>query len=267
MRRIERLKKLEQSNNFCLCGCGQKVINKFIRGHSTKPWRGKTYEEIFGNEKAYKIKMAIHQAKFVEKEPRFCLCGCGQKVINKFIRGHFNKLRIGKTNEEIYGKEKANNIKLIKSKPIQKRNVSKEQLEKERIYRNTEYNRNYRKAYQIKNREKKRIFCKQRRLENLNVRIVENLRTRINRAVIRKTKHTTELLGCTIEQLRFHLESKFKPGMSWDNYGVYGWHIDHVVPCIAFDLTDIEQEKRCFHYSNLQPLWAEENLSKHAKVL
>ena len=48
--------------------------------------------------------------------------------------------------------------------------------------------------------------------------------------------------------------------MSWDNYG--DWHIDHIIPCAAFDLTDIEQQKKCFNYKNLQPLWAEENLKK-----
>ena len=72
-------------------------------------------------------------------------------------------------------------------------------------------------------------------------------------------------MGCSIEELKIHLEKQFRDGMSWNNYGMYGWHIDHIKPCSAFDLTDLEQQKICFHYSNLQPLWAKENLSKGKK--
>lgn len=53
--------------------------------------------------------------------------------------------------------------------------------------------------------------------------------------------------------------------MTWENYGFYTWHIDHIRPCASFDLSDPEQQKICFNYKNMQPLWAHENLSKHAK--
>ena len=56
------------------------------------------------------------------------------------------------------------------------------------------------------------------------------------------------------------IESQFVDGMSWDNHGE--WHIDHIRPCASFDLTDPEQQKECFNYKNLQPLWAKDNLSK-----
>ena len=69
-----------------------------------------------------------------------------------------------------------------------------------------------------------------------------------------------ELIGCTREKLIEHLENQFLPGMSWENYGK--WHVDHIKPCSMFDFTDLEEQKRCFHYSNLQPLWAKDNLSK-----
>jgi hypothetical protein len=78
----------------------------------------------------------------------------------------------------------------------------------------------------------------------------------------KKSESTIELTGCTIDELRVHLSSLFLPGMTWDNYGKYGWHIDHVKPCAAFDLTDPEQQKECFNYTNLQPLWAVDNLKK-----
>jgi hypothetical protein len=61
------------------------------------------------------------------------------------------------------------------------------------------------------------------------------------------------------------MESLFLEGMSWDNYGK--WHIDHIRPCSSFDLSDTEQQKICFNYKNLQPLWAEDNLRKGAKVI
>jgi len=78
----------------------------------------------------------------------------------------------------------------------------------------------------------------------------------------KKSKTSKNLLGCSLEVLKFHLECYFTKGMSWDNYGYYGWHIDHIKPCAAFDLTDPEQQKQCFHYTNLQPLWAEDNMKK-----
>lgn len=71
-----------------------------------------------------------------------------------------------------------------------------------------------------------------------------------------------ELLGCSIPALIRHLESQFTPGMSWANHSLHGWHIDHIKPCHSFNLTDPKQQRECFHYTNLQPLWAKENISK-----
>jgi hypothetical protein len=68
------------------------------------------------------------------------------------------------------------------------------------------------------------------------------------------------LIGCSMDELKIHLSSMFKEGMSWDNYGK--WHIDHIKPCASFNLSDPAQQKECFHYSNLQPLWAIENIKK-----
>ncbi len=99
-------------------------------------------------------------------------------------------------------------------------------------------------------------------------RVIRSLRRRLLFVLEgkRKAAHSMELIGCTREQLRSHLESKFKPGMSWENYGVHGWHIDHIKPCASFDLSDPAQQHTCFHYSNLQPLWAYENLQKGDKL-
>lgn len=102
---------------------------------------------------------------------------------------------------------------------------------------------------------------------NPGFKIIKNLRCRLNAVIRGKVKggHLKDFLGCTSDELKIYLESKFKPGMSWDNYGVHGWHIDHIKPCAKFDMTDPEEQRRCFHYTNLQPLWATENRRKHDK--
>ena len=100
------------------------------------------------------------------------------------------------------------------------------------------------------------------------MRVKDSMRARVRglltRDNITKKNTTQELIGCDFEYLRKHLESQFTEGMTWDNYGRNGWHVDHIIPCNAFDLTDIEHQKKCFHYSNLQPMWAIENFDKNA---
>lgn len=115
-------------------------------------------------------------------------------------------------------------------------------------------------------REQERTWNRRRR-ESLDVRILGALRNRLCDAIRGKNKsaRTQELLGCSIEALKAHLEGQFLPGMSWDNWAHKGWHIDHIRPCASFDLTDPEQQRQCFHYTNLQPLWAADNIRKGAK--
>ena len=73
-----------------------------------------------------------------------------------------------------------------------------------------------------------------------------------------------KLLGCSVEDFKNYFENKFKEGMIWENYGK--WHIDHIRPCVSFDLTKVEEQKKCFYYTNLQPLWAKENHIKSGKI-
>jgi hypothetical protein len=76
-----------------------------------------------------------------------------------------------------------------------------------------------------------------------------------------KTSKTTELLGCSLKYFKNHLETQFKPEMNWDNYALC-WEVDHIKPCDSFDLTDIEQQKQCFHYTNTQPLFKTTEIAK-----
>jgi hypothetical protein len=80
-----------------------------------------------------------------------------------------------------------------------------------------------------------------------------------------KTGSAIDELGCSVDQLKRYLESKFQPGMTWDNWTRDGWHIDHIKPLSSFDLTDPGQFKVACHYTNLQPLWAKDNLVKSNK--
>jgi hypothetical protein len=128
---------------------------------------------------------------------------------------------------------------------------------RKRLRENPIKKRNYFKNYQNK-----------RNKEDVNHRLAGSLRARL-RAAIKKNRtvksfRTMELVGCTIDELKQHLESKFKKGMSWNNYGK--WHVDHVVPVDFFDLTKIEEQKKCFHYLNLQPLLARDNLRKRNRI-
>jgi hypothetical protein len=133
-----------------------------------------------------------------------------------------------------------------------------------------------RKKYQLKyyslNKDKiiKRQLIKEKEkyYSDFNFKIIHILRRRVRLAIKNGYKNTTtlKLLGVpNIEFLWKHLESKFKKGMTKENHGK--WHIDHIIPCASFDLSDPKQQIKCFHYTNLQPLWAHENLSKGVKVL
>lgn len=127
----------------------------------------------------------------------------------------------------------------------------------------------YCKKWQRENREYQNQKIKEKYHSDIDMKIKANLGNRI-RAVLKminepKTKFTTELVGCTIKQLRCHLASLFTEGMNWKNHTLHGWHIDHIMPCSLFDLSDPIQQKKCFHWSNLQPLWGPDNIRKSDK--
>jgi hypothetical protein len=108
-------------------------------------------------------------------------------------------------------------------------------------------------------------YFKNRYKSDLNFRLASIIRRRINKIVRRDVRPSSAIkgLGCSFDQLIDHIQIQFEPGMTWYNYGE--WHIDHIKPLSAFDLTDIDEFNRACHYSNLQPLWAKDNLSKGAK--
>ena len=136
--------------------------------------------------------------------------------------------------------------------------------EKENRKKNSKHHKEYAKNYFQKNKKSILKKRKERFKRDPKAKIAAVLRTRLYEAVTKKSGGSkggmTHLLGCSVDNLLKHLENQFIEGMTWDNHG--DWHIDHIKPCVAFDLTDPEQQRECFHYTNLQPLWAEENLQK-----
>lgn len=149
---------------------------------------------------------------------------------------------------------------------------------RERLKKSKEYQKTHLKTILFKRRLKRKlglnikekIWYNNRfklQYQNTNFRLSSVLRHRIYLALkgICKSNKTSILLGCSIDQLKQHLKSKFQQGMTWENYGE--WHIDHIRPCASFDLSKLEEQKKCFHFSNLQPLLAKDNLAKGDKIL
>lgn len=119
----------------------------------------------------------------------------------------------------------------------------------------------------VKIRKASRLYCKKWR-QNPKNRLLSSLRRRFAHVLKgnRKTDTTLKLIGCSREHFISYIEKQFQLGMSWENYGLYGWHIDHIKPCSSFDLSKENEQRKCFHYTNLQPLWAKDNLKKRNTI-
>jgi len=132
--------------------------------------------------------------------------------------------------------------------------------------------RNY-KAWASKNKGKRREIDRKwykKTWESKPIfRLLKLHRSRIGyilkRLNLRKRISSNSLIGCSPKELKTHIELQFLEGMTWENHGLYGWHVDHIKPLSSFDLTQTEQQKIAFHYTNLQPLWAKDNILKSNK--
>jgi hypothetical protein len=127
------------------------------------------------------------------------------------------------------------------------------------------------KAYYEARKPKRSIARAKRFSEDLKYRVCCNLRARmraaLKSAVALRWSSSLLLLGCSPHELVAHIESQFTDGMSWDNYGYKGWHIDHKRPCASFDLSKENDQAECFNYKNLAPMWGIENIRKGCRVL
>lgn len=163
------------------------------------------------------------------------------------------------------------NVKLIKEKKKIHREENQEQYNKkrrEKYLKNRDKERTQQKIYFNNNKHIWNIYSKNQYRNNPIFKLKLILRNRINKIINSNLKSGSviEDLGCTIEQLRKHLEKQFKSGMTWENHSQFGWHIDHIKPLASFDLTNREEFLQACHFTNLQPLWWDENLSKSSRV-
>jgi len=184
-----------------------------------------------------------------------------------------NKDNIRKKNQR-YAKE---NKVIIQEKAKRYREEHQEEFKIYRLSRKQQIH-----DYYEKNKEKW-VISRESRKEQINKREKERLKTDVNYKIRRllkdriygslkglnKSENTVNLLGCSLEFCKQYIENQFKDGMTWDNWGrglgdkgMQEWHIDHIQPCIMFDLSKPEQQAQCFHYTNLRPLWAKENISR-----
>lgn len=133
--------------------------------------------------------------------------------------------------------------------------------------RNRQKHRDQNKNWCSQNRDKRKEYQRKHRQENIQARLAHNLRNRLNSKIKNTSKAGSAVkdLECSLEELKTYLESKFVPEMSWNNYGK--WHIDHIKPLASFDLTHEEEFLKAVHYTNLQPLWAKDNLIKSDKFI
>ena len=127
-----------------------------------------------------------------------------------------------------------------------------------------------RAVYRKTNTERRRKYERDRYKTDVQYRLRRILRSRLRDSLKSFTKFASAiaLVGCSISELKSHLENLFTAGMTWFNAGSgkFQWSVDHRIPLSSFDMTDVEEQKKAFHYTNLQPLWSPDNLEKSAKL-
>lgn len=169
--------------------------------------------------------------------------------------------------KEQQAKYRAANYEKIKERDDKYRKCYvQEHRDRMKVYyrENREARSDYNKDYHKKNAEKINQRRKERRENDKNYALRVNLRNRLNAALYNKQKAGSAVrdLGCSVEEFVKYIESKSHERMTWDNWGRKGWHLDHIKPLAAFDLTDRQQFLEACHYTNMQPMWWNENLAK-----
>lgn len=135
--------------------------------------------------------------------------------------------------------------------------------------RNAEAIKIGKREYNLRNRKVINLKKRNRKKDDPTFRITLSIRNRIRRYLggeFQKSASCRELLGTDWKAAREHIEKTFEEGMTWENYGFYGWHIDHIRPCITFNLMDPQHQRECFHYTNLRARWGKDNMSDGGKL-
>lgn len=181
--------------------------------------------------------------------------------------------------KEWYEKNKKHNLERVslwykahKEEVLEKHKINYKLNPKKVIEATHNWQKNNREKYNAwarnwakNNREKINKKVAFKKLNDINYKLKNDYRKRIHTSLIRNYKKgkSLEYLGCTIPELKIHLEKQFKPGMNWNNHKIKGWHIDHIKPICNFNFKNEEEIKKALHFTNLQPLWAKENWKKN----
>jgi hypothetical protein len=182
---------------------------------------------------------------------RGCCKECNRKKYYK------NRENILKEKKEYYIKNREEIIEKVKTRNILNFEKRKKYLK--------EYVPKYRKKNLKKLNSYHKIRNKEKRKKDPIFRLINSARSAVNRYLNKKNLRTFDIIGCSPQELKEHLEKQFKEGMNWENHGKYGWHIDHIIPLSSAKNED-ELKKLCY-YKNLQPLWALENILKKDKLI
>jgi len=202
--------------------------------------------------------------------------------------GHIAERKTSQSNciECAYVFDRLNKEKINEKQKVYYQKNKEEAKAYQKIYNKNNAKKVYlmKKAYAIKNKEKLNTAIRKRKKEryreDLQYRSQRILRDTMRKLIAKGkmtkpstslTKFATDIMGLSQGKLIKYIEKQFYPHpktgekMSWKNHTIDGWHIDHIKPVNSFDLTKLTEQKKCFHYTNLQPLWAEENLAKGDK--
>lgn len=277
--------------------CGvEKDINEFCRDKTRK--NGFRNECKVCQRQVHKIYRLTHKESLKKKRMQYCLKN-REEVREQNRRCYLKyKEKRSKEGKQYYLKNKEiinkryNNYYLKNKNKINKhkkqyRLENKERLrEKSKQYclENKDKRKEYRtknrtilterhKKYVSKNRDRINFNGRLRLKNNIDKRILNVLRARMSRALkgTLKASGTQILIGCSIPEFKNYIESQFLKNMSWDNYGqgIGKWNLDHIIPCAIFKFADPSEQKQCFHFSNLRPLWERGdggNLQKHSST-
>jgi hypothetical protein len=193
-------------------------------------------------------------------------------ITDRYVANHPEKRRESIRKYEAKQKEKRKllNPNLITPKKLPK-TIDPEILAK-RVANNKAKKREYDKIYRSKNLTKLNANNLAYTLKRIKVDPLFRAKAAIRAAVRNGIKHagyikkskTTQILGCSLQEAKLHIEKQFKPGMNWLNHSLHGWHIDHIIPMAS--ATTEEEVIKLNHYTNLQPLWASENIKKSNKM-
>jgi hypothetical protein len=207
----------------------------------------------------------------LSKDSHKSCCRECQKIESKIYKLK-NREKIKETSRQYFLKNKDRIMKVHDEYHI--KNVKNIKERKKKHYKNNKtkyilHQQIYRENNREKVNENKRRYQSQRRESDYLYKLTENMRCRVRDFMkiknMTKRNKTFEIVGCTPKELSLYIEIQFTNGMSWENYGKFGWHIDHIIPLDSAK-TEEELYKLC-HYKNLQPLWWNENLSKGSKIL